>query len=109
MIEEENHRTRSTSLRTVTSTSALLDGVDTGFWSSADADTRFENLALVNAMVIKRRVRMSLACVDDPLPGQAPNVFLIFRERLALSSIAQFPPDGGATRGAARFIRSDPI
>jgi hypothetical protein len=86
--------------QTKPSPSSLIDFIAAGPWEKADADIRFEILALVDTVIMKRRERMGLAPFDDALPGRPLNVFLILRERLALSD---FPPDGGATRGEARF------
>jgi hypothetical protein len=82
--------------KTMTGPTALIDFVRSVPWSSADESTRFEVLTLVDAVIMKRREKMGLAPFDDALPHQPPNAFLILHAHL-------FPPDGGATRGAARF------
>jgi hypothetical protein len=41
------------------------------------------------------REKQGLSPFDDGLPGERENVFRIIKHHL-------FPPDGGATRGAAR-------
>jgi hypothetical protein len=92
-------------LKTVTSPTGLIACIDSGPWVSADADTRFEILSLLDAMIMKRREKMGLAPFDDALPDQPLNVFLILRARLA----DPFPPDGGATRGEARFDQQDTL
>jgi hypothetical protein len=96
-------------LKTMTGPSALIDFVEQGPWRDADPDVRADVLALLDGMIIKRRERMGMMPFDDALPGQPLNVFLILREQLSLSSTSQFPPDGGATRGAARFDQTDPL
>ena len=89
-------------LKTMTGPSALIDFVEQGPWCDADADVRAEILALVDAVIIRRRERIGLAPFDDALPDRPLNVFLVLREHL-------FPPDGGATRGVARFDQTDPL
>jgi hypothetical protein len=44
--------------------------------------THDEILALVNAAIVKHRERLGLPLMDDALPGQPDNVFLIVREHL---------------------------
>lgn len=66
---------------------ALIDFIASGPWSDADADTRFELLALVDATIIRRREHMGRVPLVDALPGQPDNLFLILREQLA-------PPSG---------------
>jgi hypothetical protein len=73
--------------RTMAGPKALLDFIRSGPWCDADADVRFEILALVNATIIKRRESMGLVPFDDALPGQPDNVFLILRELLAPNEI----------------------
>jgi hypothetical protein len=73
--------------KVVAGPTALIDFIAAGPWSEADADTRFEILALVDATIIRRREHMGLIPLDDALPGQPDNLFLILRERLA-------PPSG---------------
>jgi hypothetical protein len=105
----EAARTLLDFLKTMTRPSALIDFVKAGPWTDADANVRAEILALVDAVIIKRREKMGLAPFDDALPGQSLNVFLILREQLLLSSTSQFLPDGGATRGVARFDQADTL
>jgi hypothetical protein len=85
--------------KTMTRPSALIAFIERGPWADADSDVRFEILALVDAVIMKRREKIGLAPFDDALPDQPLNVFLILRARLA----DPFSPDGGATRGEARF------
>jgi hypothetical protein len=89
-------------LKTMNGPSALIDFVKAGPWIDTDADVRVEILALVDAVIIRRRERMGLVPFDDALPDQPLNVFLVLREHL-------FPPDGGATRGVARFDQTHPL
>jgi hypothetical protein len=88
-----------TLVKTVTKPTALIDFVKAGPWMNADADVRFQILALLDAAIIRRRERMELEPFDDALPGKPNNAFLILRAWLA----DPFPPDGGASRGGARF------
>jgi hypothetical protein len=86
-------------LKTMTKPTALIEFVKAGPWSDTDADVRFEILSLLDAVIVKRREHMELDPFDDVLPGEPENVFLILRAWLA----DPFPPDGGASRGVARF------
>jgi len=63
--------------KTMTGAGALVEFVMSGPWADADEDVRYEILSLV-----KRRERMGLAPIDDSLPGQPENAFLILRARL---------------------------
>jgi hypothetical protein len=87
--------------KTITTPTALINFITSGPWIDADMDVRAEVLALVDAVIIRRRERMGLVPFDDALPDRPLNVFLILREHL-------FPPDGGAARGAARFDQQTP-
>jgi hypothetical protein len=80
--------------KTMPGPTALIDFVKTGPWSDANADVRFEILALVDAMIIRRREHMGLPPFDDALPGQSPNAFLILREQLAPYSRPMAAPPG---------------
>jgi hypothetical protein len=91
-------------IKTMTGPSALVDFVISGPWAETNADVRFEILALIDAVIMKRREKMGLAPFDDALPGQPENTFLILRAHLAPQ-----PPDGGATRGGARFNQQDTL
>jgi hypothetical protein len=53
-----------------------------GPWCSADADTRFEILALINAAITTLRGWHGLPSFDDPLSDQEPTGFLVIRELL---------------------------
>jgi hypothetical protein len=72
-----------TFVRTMTSPTALVDFIRSGPWCDADADVRFEILALVDAVIIKRRERMGLPPFDDSIGGMPLNVFLLIREQLS--------------------------
>jgi hypothetical protein len=85
-------------LKTMTRPTALIDFVKAGPWANADADVRFEILALLDAKIIRRRERMELEPFDDTLPGCPENIFLILRALLA----DPFPSNDGAIRGVAR-------
>jgi hypothetical protein len=87
--------------KTMIGPSALIDFVKAGPWENADEDVRFEILALIDAVIVKRRERIGLAPFDDALPGQAPNVFLILREQLAPSSSRLMAAPSGANAGSS--------
>jgi hypothetical protein len=82
--------------KTMTGPSALIDYIAAGPWSDADERVRFEILALVDAVIIRRREKMGLPPFDDAIGDMPLNGFLLVREQLN-------PPDGGATRGEAWF------
>ena len=60
----------------------LIERVRRGPWREADADTRFQILSLIDNALIALRERHGLAPIDDALPGEEPNVFLVLREEL---------------------------
>jgi hypothetical protein len=57
--------------------------VETGPWRDADADARFEILALIDMHIVRLRERHGLPPFDDALPGARLNVFLMIREVLS--------------------------
>jgi hypothetical protein len=67
---------------TLSDASALLARVKQGPWRDSDADTRFEILSLVDAAIVRLRERADMEPIDDALPGQLPNGFLLLREWL---------------------------
>jgi hypothetical protein len=83
--------------KVMNSPSELVEFVKRGPWRGADEDVRYEILALVDAVIIRKRDRTGLAPFDDALPftNAPPNAFLILREFL-------FPSDDGANWGAAQ-------
>jgi hypothetical protein len=68
--------------KTMTSPTALIDFVKAGPWKDADADVRFLILALLDAVIIKRRERAGQVPFDDAL-GEPQNAFLILRALLS--------------------------
>jgi hypothetical protein len=69
-------------LRTMTLASAGdLIGIARS-WRTADANTRFEVLSLIDTAIIELRQRHGLPPFDDALPGEPPTVFQIIREIL---------------------------
>jgi hypothetical protein len=69
--------------KTATSPSALIDFVKAGPWHDADAETRFEILSLLDAVITERREQLRINAIDDPLPHQPDNAFLILRAWLS--------------------------
>ena len=61
---------------------ALIALVKRGPWRTANADTRFEVLSLVDAALTSQRERAGLPPFDDALPGEPPTAFGIIRELL---------------------------
>jgi hypothetical protein len=57
----------------------LVEFIRAAGWERADANTRFEILALLDAALIGLRERAGLAGIDDPLMHEAPSAFLILR------------------------------
>ena len=58
----------------------LVEFVRTAGWERTDADMKFEVLSLISLASIALRERAGLAPLDDPLPDEKPNAFLIIRE-----------------------------
>jgi len=61
---------------------ALIATIKAGPWRSADDDTRFQILSIVNAAIVSLRERHKLPPFEDPLPGAPLNAFLVIRELL---------------------------
>jgi hypothetical protein len=57
--------------------------VDQQGWRTTDTDTRFGIQVLIDAAFIDRRERYGLLPLDDALPNEPENAFLILREMLA--------------------------
>ena len=85
-------------LKTMSSASALVEFVNRGPWLGADGDVRTEVLSVIDAAIVAQREKLGLQPFDDSIGDMPLNAFLLIREQLK-----PFPPDGGATRGAARF------
>jgi hypothetical protein len=58
----------------------LVEFVRAAGWADVDADTKFEVLSLINATIMALRERAGLTPIDDALPHEEPNAFLIIRE-----------------------------
>jgi hypothetical protein len=69
---------------TLASAGELVEVVRAGPWLTADADTRFEVLALVDTEIVALRERHELVPFDDALPfsDEPPGAFLQLREWL---------------------------
>jgi hypothetical protein len=61
---------------------ALIDLVKRGPWRTADTDTRFEVLSLINAAITTLRERAGLPPFNDALHNEKHNAFLTIRELL---------------------------
>lgn len=60
---------------------ALIDLVNRGPWRTAEADTKFEVLALINAALTTKRERAGLPPFDDGIPpDEEPTAFIVIRE-----------------------------
>jgi hypothetical protein len=92
-------------LKTVKRSTELIDFIKAGPWREADANVRFEIVALVDAAIIRHRERLGLPSFDDALPDQPPNAFLVLREYFA----SEPPSNDGANRGAARPDQTNPL
>jgi hypothetical protein len=79
------------SLKTATKPSKLIDFIARGPWSDADADTRFEILALIDGAIIARREKLGLPPFDDAIGDKPLNVFLLIREQLNHDPTSQEP------------------
>jgi hypothetical protein len=71
-------------LKTMTpaSANALLALMRTQVWADVDADTKFELLHTINDAITKLRERTGLPPIDDALPDQRANAFLLIKEHL---------------------------
>lgn len=70
----------------------LVEFVRAAGWVSADADTKFEVLSLINAAITALRERLDQEPIDDALPGEPLRAFQLIRRVLS----NQFPaPAGG--------------
>jgi hypothetical protein len=67
---------------TINQAAELIVLIEQGPWRYANADVRFEVLALVDAAIIRLREKQGLVPFDDPLVGEPANVFQIIRESL---------------------------
>ena len=69
---------------TLGAAAALIALVKRGPWRTADADTRFEVLALIDAAIVTLRERAGLPPIDDTLPwtDEPLTVFQVIREML---------------------------
>jgi hypothetical protein len=64
------------------SASALIALLREHDWSQMDADVRLVVLHEINQAITRLRERAGLAPIDDPLPGQRLNAFLLIKEHL---------------------------
>jgi hypothetical protein len=66
------------------SESALIALVKRGPWRTADADARFQVLALIDAAIVTLRERAGLPPIDDALPwtDEPLTAFQVIREML---------------------------
>jgi hypothetical protein len=62
---------------------ALIALIKQGPWRTADPDTRFVVLALIDAAITTLRERAGLPSIDDALPGEPPTAFQIIRGLLS--------------------------
>jgi hypothetical protein len=67
---------------TIGSAASLVEIVSNGPWRTADGDTRFAILRLVDDAITALRERNGQPSFDDPLPGAPLNAFLLLREQL---------------------------
>jgi hypothetical protein len=79
-------------LKDLRSARDLLAFIEAQDWSAIDADTRLVALHEINTAITKFRERNGLAPIDDALPGERPNAFLI-KQQL-------FPREREASPGA---------
>ena len=61
-------------------------------WSQMSADVRLVVLHEINQAITRLRERAGLAPIDDPLPGQRLNAFLLIKEHL-FPRKAESPPE----------------
>ena len=61
---------------------ALIELLHDFDWSQMSADVRLVVLHEINQAITRLRERAGLAPIDDPLPGQRLNAFLLIKEHL---------------------------
>jgi hypothetical protein len=64
------------------SASALIALLREHDWSQMDADVRLVVLHEINQAITRLRERAGLAPIDDALPAERPNAFLLIKEHL---------------------------
>jgi hypothetical protein len=71
-------------LKTMTpaSANALLALMRGQTWASVDANTKFVLLHELNQVITRLREGAGLAPIDDALPGERPNAFLLIKDLL---------------------------
>lgn len=61
----------------------LIEMIKQATWlKQAEEATRLMVLSLIDSAIIRHRVRLGMSPIDDALPGETPNVFLIVRREL---------------------------
>jgi len=71
----------------------FLRFIETQDWAAIDADTRLIALHEINAAITKLRERNGLTPIDDPLPGERADAFLLIKEKLFPHTRREAPPD----------------
>jgi hypothetical protein len=61
----------------------LLNFIEAQDWASIDAETRLIALHEINVAVMRLRERNGMEPIDDPLPGQAENLFRRIKQTLS--------------------------
>jgi hypothetical protein len=67
---------------TPSTANALLELMRGQCWADVEADTRFELLHLINSTITDMRTKSSMPAIDDPLPDQPANAFLLIKQIL---------------------------
>jgi hypothetical protein len=80
---------------------ALLHEFD---WSQMDAEVRFVCLHEINSAITKLRERAGLDPIDDALPDQRANAFLVIKEHL-FPQKRESPPDGSGKPNGDSYER----
>lgn len=83
-VNEEQWRALVTFLRglTIEDGDALITWVRASWLPTADLETRYTALSLINDVIMRLRVRNGYSPMDDSLPGEPPTVFEIIRSEL---------------------------
>jgi hypothetical protein len=81
------------------SAGALLELMRGQAWAAVDADTKFELLHTINDAITRLRERSGLAPIDDALPDQRANAFLVIKDHLFPQKRESLSDGSGKTHG----------
>jgi hypothetical protein len=79
-------------LKDLRSARELVDFISAQDWNTVSADDRLTALHQINTAICKLRERNGLP-LDDPLPGERTNAFLLIKSKLFPRERREAPPD----------------